>query len=107
MLVTRSRYTGTRSLADTVLDTVFGEPLRWFQRRVRRILNRGRVTAERNSLIQRRERLAMSLGGRPGSIVNTNPRSIMAARAAMENAMMDDWGMGSLDLLSPPWKRRR
>ena len=46
-LIARPRYTGIHSLADTVLDTIFGEPLRRFQRQMRRFLNRARLTASR------------------------------------------------------------
>ena len=41
------RYDGARTLADTVLDLVFGEPLRWFQRKFQSRKKRDRATRRR------------------------------------------------------------
>ena len=44
-IIPRPRYDGVRTLADTIIDAVFGEPLRRVQRWVRSRAHRSRLTA--------------------------------------------------------------
>ena len=46
-IIPTDRYDGVRTLADTVIDLVFGEPLRWFQRKFQSRKKRDRATRRR------------------------------------------------------------
>ena len=96
-LIPLQRYTGPRSLADTALDVVFGQPLRWFQRQMRRYLNRARVTADRLTKFRAREREQMRmlargvtpnlpLGLTSRLLYGMNPQDLMQRQQEQANA---------------------